>query len=161
LGPVAAGGSLTLWDLSSRSRLHGPLSAGGGTVLAGGLSFSPDGATLATVSELGVRLWDVATGAGLGTIGSGEAGNLALSADGAMIAFARPDRGGAEIWDAATRTLIVAVDGSLPPFCDLSVALSPDGRMLAVGGFEPVASLWDVGTGTHIGPQLTAGTAGR
>jgi WD40 repeat protein/tRNA A-37 threonylcarbamoyl transferase component Bud32 len=146
LAAVTAGGSLTLWDLSSRSRLHGPLSAGGGTVLAGGLSFSPDGATLATASEVGVQLWDVATGAGLGTIGNGEAGDLANSADGAMIAFARPDRGGAEVWDAATRTLIVALAGTLPPFFDLSVALSPDGHLLAVGGFGRVVRLWDVRT---------------
>ena len=150
LAALTAGGSLTLWDVGSRSRLHGPLSAGGGTVLAGGLSFRSDGATLATASEIGVRLWDVASGAGLGTIGNGEAGDLAVSADGAMIAFARPDRGGAEVWDAATRTLIVTVDGTLPPFFDLSVALSPDGRMLAVGGFGGVVRLWDVRTGKLV-----------
>ena len=38
-----------------------------------------------------------------------------------------------------------------------TLEFSPDGRTLAVSGFEPVASLWDVGTGTQIGPQLTAG----
>jgi WD40 repeat protein/tRNA A-37 threonylcarbamoyl transferase component Bud32 len=150
LAAVTAGGSLTLWDLRSRSRLHGPLSAGGGAVLAGGLGFSPDGVTLATASEVGVQLWDAPTGALLGTIGNGEAGDLALSADGAMIAFVRPHRGGAEVWDTATRILIVAVDGTLPPYDDLSVALSPDGGMLAVGGFGRVVRLWDVRTGRLV-----------
>ena len=53
---------LTLWDVGSRSRLHGPLYAGHPScVLAVG--FSPDGATLATASsDLGLKLWDAATG---------------------------------------------------------------------------------------------------
>jgi WD40 repeat protein/tRNA A-37 threonylcarbamoyl transferase component Bud32 len=143
-------GSLTLWDVGSRSRLRGPLSAGGAFILGGGVSFSPDGATLATAGDFGVKLWDVATGASLGTLGSWAAADLAYSADGAMIAFARPERGGAEVWDVTTRTPIVAVDGTLPPIQDLSVALSPDGRMLAVGGFGRVVRLWDVRTGKLV-----------
>jgi WD40 repeat protein len=38
-----------------------------------------------------------------------------------------------------------------------TLEFSPDGRTLAISGFEPVASLWDVRSGTQIGPQLTAG----
>ena len=40
----------------------------------------------------------------------------------------------------------------------LTLDFSPDGRILAVSGFEPVASLWDVATGVRIGPTLTAGS---
>ena len=40
----------------------------------------------------------------------------------------------------------------------LTLEFSPDGRTLAVSGFEPVASLWDVATGAQIGPRLTAGS---
>ena len=39
----------------------------------------------------------------------------------------------------------------------LTLDFSPDGRLLALSGFEPVAALWDVATGTQIGPTLTAG----
>jgi WD40 repeat protein/tRNA A-37 threonylcarbamoyl transferase component Bud32 len=145
LAAVTPGGSLTLWDVGSRSRLHGPLSAGPGFLLVG-VSFSPDGATVATASDLGVKLWDVASGTSLGTIATGGAHDLAFSADGAMIASARLYRGGAEVWDVASRTSIVAVDGTPPPDNDLSVALSPHGRMLAVGGFGRVVRLWDVRT---------------
>ena len=39
-----------------------------------------------------------------------------------------------------------------------SLEFSADGSILAVSGFgEPAASLWDVATGTRIGPSLTAG----
>jgi WD40 repeat protein/tRNA A-37 threonylcarbamoyl transferase component Bud32 len=146
---TSPGGSLTLWDVGSRSRLHGPLSAGSGDLLVG-VGFSPNGATLATTSgQFGVQLWDVATGAGLGEIGiASDAHDLAFSAAGATIAFARPGRGGAEVWDVATRTSIATVDGT--PFTEFSVALSPDGQMLAVGGFGRVVRLWNVRTGKLV-----------
>ena len=62
---------LTLWDVGSRSRLHGPLYAGHPSwVLAVG--FSPDGTILATASsDLGLRFWDVATGDSLAGPGFG------------------------------------------------------------------------------------------
>jgi WD40 repeat protein len=149
LAAATSGGLLTLWNVDTRSRLHGALNARGGTNMSGGLSFSPDGATLATASGLGVRLLDMATGA-VSVIGSKQVGDLAFSADGAVIAFSRPDQGGAEVWDVTARTLIVAVEGTPPPFWDLSVALSPDGRTLAVGGFGRVVRVWDVRTGTLV-----------
>jgi WD40 repeat protein len=146
---TAPGHSLTLWDVGSRSRLHGPRPAGGGAILPG-VSFSPDGETVVTASGFGVELWDVATGASLGVTGSWDVSDLAFSADGTKIAFARPIQGGAEVWDVTTRTPIVAMEGTPPPFWDLSVALSPDGRMLAVGGFGTVVRLWDVRTGKLV-----------
>ena len=149
LAAVSVDGILTLWDVRSRSRLHGPLRAGGG-----GVEFSPDGATLATsggtLGGSGVRLWDVATAASLGEMADVEdASDLAFSADGAMIASARGFRGGAEIWDVATLASIATVKG-LPYTADWTVALSPDGRTLAVGGFGAVVRLVDVRTGKLV-----------
>jgi WD40 repeat protein len=147
LAAVSDEGFLTLWGVDSQSRLHGPLAAGSGGAIRAGVGFNADGSTVATTSELGVRLWDAATGANLGEVGFGEAANdLAFSADGAMIAFARPNEGGAGVSDVATRRSIATVGGAPAPDYDLSVALSPDGRMLAVGGFGRVVRLWDVRT---------------
>ena len=145
---TAPGGSFTLWEVGSRSRLQGPLSADGGALLPG-VGFTEDGAMLATAGDSGVTLWDVATGDIVGGIPGGSASDLAFSDDG-TIAFARPEQGGAEVWDVASRTLIVTVEGTLPPDSDLSVALSPDGGMLAVGGFGRVVHLWDVRTGKLV-----------
>jgi WD40 repeat protein len=59
------------------------------------------------------------------------------------------------LWDVRTEELLHELDqGGTGAF---TLEFSPDGRTLAVSGFEPVASLWDVGTGTQIGPRLTAG----
>ena len=76
----------------------------GGSTLFVGVSFSPDGAKVATASgDLGVQVWGVASGAFRGRIGSSmDAHDLAFSGDGSTVASASPGRGGAEVWDVAT-----------------------------------------------------------
>ena len=72
----------------SRSLRHGPIFAPGGFLA--GVAFSADGTTLATAGSAGVKLWDAATGA-RARQGSGygsRRGDVAFSADGALVAFA-------------------------------------------------------------------------
>jgi WD40 repeat protein/tRNA A-37 threonylcarbamoyl transferase component Bud32 len=135
------GGFLTLWDVASHSRRHEPLYAGRPSLLLA-VGFSPDGATLATASsDLGLQRWDPATGDRLDVLGFGGASDVAFSADGAMIASVAIE--GAEVWDAVTGKSIATFDGAPD---DSSLALSPDGHFLAVGGFGRVVRVWDVRT---------------
>ena len=60
------------------------------------------------------------------------------------------------LWDVRTGKLVRELDQGGAGA--LTLEFSPDGRTLAISGFEPVASLWDVATGAQIGPKLTAGS---
>jgi WD40 repeat protein/tRNA A-37 threonylcarbamoyl transferase component Bud32 len=135
---------LTLWDVGSRSRLYEPLWAGYPSVVLA-VGFSPDGGTVATASsDLGLRFWDTATGDGRAGPGFGGASDVAFGADGALIASIQGDEY-AEVWDVATGRSIARFDGSSDPSSpDTSVALSPDGHYLAVGGVGKIVRLWDV-----------------
>ena len=135
-------GSLTLWDVDSRSRLHEPLYAGYPSwVLAVG--FSPDGTTLATASsDAGLVFWDAATGDNReGPRTRWGASDVAFSADGTKIASGS-DAAKAEVWDVATGASIATFEGTPAD----SVALSPDGHFLAVGGDARVVRIWDIRT---------------
>jgi WD40 repeat protein len=58
----------------------------------------------------------------------------------------------------ATRTSIATL-GDVPYWADLGVALSPDGRILAVGGFGSTVRLVDIHTGKLV-RELDQGGAG-
>ena len=137
---------LSVWDVRSRSRLRMSNPAKVGWPMLG---FSPDGATFVVASEGRLKFVDVATGAVRGTgIRSQvrEPSDIAFDASGTLIASARGWDGGAEVWDVATGSS-VAVVKSLPPAQDWAVALSPDGRTLAVGGWGRFVRLVDVRSG--------------
>jgi len=150
LAAAAASGTVTLWDVTSRSLRHKPIHTTP-TMLGflPGLAFTPDGSILLTSSGSGVQTWDVATGTGLGrlTATADVTSDLSLSADGTLAAFARGSRGGVEVWDVARRTPVTEVPGEPGTGEQSAVALSPDGRTLAVGGYSLVVRLWDIGTG--------------
>jgi WD40 repeat protein len=146
LAGVSSSGMTTLWDVSSRSLRHEPFYAG----LDPSIAFSPDGKTLATSgSGGGVAFWDVETGESSGRIGGfGRSRDVAFSADGERVAFAEDGSGfpRAQVWDVAKRSRIAEVSGGDEGDAQ-AVALSPDGRIVAVGGYGRAVRLWDVRTG--------------
>ncbi|MGH3195485.1 MAG: AAA family ATPase [Streptosporangiaceae bacterium] len=115
---VGANGTAALWSVTSQRRIGALMTAAGqeaaGAQAAAGrpvyaLSFSPDGATLATAggssgsSSGSIRLWDVATQQEIGapmTAGAGPVYALAFSPDGATLATAGGD-GRARLWNVA------------------------------------------------------------
>jgi WD40 repeat protein/tRNA A-37 threonylcarbamoyl transferase component Bud32 len=199
LAAVTGNGQASIWDVESRSLRHGGIQAYG---LQVGVAFSKDGTTLATTSSTGIGLWDPATGESIGKIPAYlPFGGVPAFSDGTLLAVASGGGGAprAEVWDVAKRSRVAAMEGG-PEGDALSVALTPDGERLALGGYgkvvrlwdvrtrklihvldtgrggatslefsadgsilavsgfgEPAASLWDVATGTRIGPSLTAG----
>jgi WD40 repeat protein len=164
LAAVTLDGKATLWDVASRSLRQGPFDVGPSQAV--GVSFSADGTMLATAGGDGVNLWNVANGAALGRIGDGRrADDVAFSPTRPLLAFVRDgwaagvtagDLGAtAEIWDFAQRSRIATlqVNTGAPnreEGLGYTLAFSPDGRMLAIGGDDPLVHLWDVRTGKLI-----------
>ena len=119
----------------------------GHTLYVFSVSFSPDGATLASGSgDETVRLWDVATGTLKATLTghTWAVSSVSFSPDGATLASGSGDET-VRLWDVATGTLKATLTGHT--WAVSSVSFSPDGATLASSGDEAVR-LWDVATGT-------------
>ncbi|WP_433264622.1 protein kinase family protein [Actinosynnema sp. CS-041913] len=129
----------------------------GTTADAVGVSFSPDGRTLAVASKDGaVRLWDTTTYQQVGEPITGLDANLvvpvAFSPDGRTLVT-----GGMvpRLWDVATRQLLGVLQTLNPLAVDpaMVLAFSPDGRLLVTAGLGNT-QLWDANTHQPVGPTL-------
>ena len=134
LASTRQSGDIRLWDVAS-GNLARTLS--GHSALVFWLSFSADGATLASGSRWDgtIRLWDVATGESTATLEE-DVRWVSLSPDGTILAADL--RWGPRLWDVETWTQIPGPQGNVS-----SMAFSPDGTILALAGLDLV-TLWDV-----------------
>ena len=131
--------SVFLRDVNTGETL---LTLTGHTGIVSSISFSPDGATLATGSRDEIRFWDVNTGETLQEItGHHSLHNVSFSPDGNTLAYLR-GHNEVLLWDVNTSKLRTFTGtGSI-----YSVSFSPDGNTLAIREGTKVL-LWDVNTG--------------
>ena len=129
------------------------LTAGNATTIAGysgtvlGMIFSPDGATLASYNGSygsGVKIWDTATRRMITTLrghGGLPISSISISHDGTTLASASGHR--VILWDLDTYTDFAHLEHK-----DLTsaVSFSPDGDVLATGGWPGWVNLWNVRT---------------
>jgi WD40 repeat protein len=180
-------GIVALWNMATRRRIGRPLAAGGDSVTS--VAFSPDGRTLATSEgSVGVstasgsgtpRVWDVITRKPIGSIGAisqteqlidrnfTTIDSVAFSQDGATVAFggdAPVGTGAFWLWNTVTRKQIgTAITPAIVSGGVTSVAFSPHGKILAIGGFndfystQGAVSLRDTATGRQVGAPLITG----
>ena len=126
------------------------------------VAFSPDGTTMATSSETAVTLWDIKSRAQTHTFRIDERWHpsLAFSADSRLLACTTGLQEGApRVRDVRTGQKALALEpyprparglrGPEPryPYGVISVAFSPDGRLLAGGTVGDSVQLWDVRSG--------------
>jgi WD40 repeat protein len=131
-------------------------------LLARRVALSPDGRYLATgdflqdgdpTNDGRVRVWDLAAGKQVHLLGDTRHSPVSFSADGRRLAAASTT-GWLKVWDVATGKEVCTLRGegaNCPNYTQLALALSPDGRRLAVhnpqGG---TIDLWDAATGARV-----------
>ena len=158
-------GYVTLWDTTTGSEVHTPLSAdpAKGSTEGGvfAIAFTPDGKLLAAAGVDGhVTFWNTATGSAarppiVADSSGGGVSGLAFSPDGKLLATADHD-GTARLWDLATGKLhaTLLAQGLGAENFATAVAFSPDGKLFASGYFDGTIQLWDAAAESPIGSLL-------
>lgn len=163
-------GTISSWDLASGSAL--PALDGdlgelyGSPIYVREVDFSPDGLTLvSTDDDDALSLWDLATGTVSRRIQIPDVFSARFTPDGSMllVEIARRSNDGSDgeyivaLYDVATGSRIRAFSGN--PDKGKSMAISPDGRILAIGigtydagkpSPDAAIVLYDVSTGEEL-----------
>jgi WD40 repeat protein len=158
-------GEVKVWDVTPTGGGHEWLTVPG----AGGLAYSPDGARLAVGSEDGdVHVYDATNGKEMLVLKGhqGRVNAIAFDPSGSTLATAGFVDGKARVWDATSGDELAKVDqarsqryaGGRCPLYRTSleqvfdVAFSPDGAVLATGGWGGPSStlVWDPATGERF-----------
>jgi WD40 repeat protein len=147
-------GQAVLWDARSGGR---KLAIPGQVDGVCSVTFSPDGKTLAVTEYPGVvRLWDVEGGRERLTIKAPAwtPGSVAFSPDGRLLATGlwtgtkdgvSPPGNDVVVWDVATGKSALTLKGHTEGVH--VVAFSPNGRLIASGGWDGVVKVWDASRG--------------
>jgi WD40 repeat protein len=148
LAAINADGNVQLWDVKSHKEV-GMMTGVSGE--GSGVAFSPDGKLLAASGSTGgysnstpeLRFWNVATGELLFKLEGNNATlrKVTFSPNGKLLASTSLDSsaGRVKLWDVETGQVLYSF--AVPTVTD--VAFSPDGTLLATGGFTD-ARLWGV-----------------
>jgi len=146
-------GTAILWEAATGTKI-GTFRGSAGIVSS--VALSSDGRRVLTASEGvqyreywshgWVKLWDVATGAGLHALPAYH-GGAAFSPDGRHVLMGSENTT-AILWDARTGAKLQVFQGHRKHV--ESVAFAPDGRQVLTGSGDGTARLWDVATADEL-----------
>ena len=134
-------------------KTHAILQSANFEAFVSGLSYAPDGKTLAVAVNEKVHLLDPITGKKVAQFEPGDSQCVAFAKDGKslwiMCAGGDDKQPGKIIrWGLQTATAIQTF--ATAPGASSALAISPDGKSLASGGPNRGPFLWDVGTGKAV-----------
>jgi WD40 repeat protein len=166
LATAESDGATELWDVTTQTQTGAALTVPGSAGVSA-LAFSPGADALATGNGSGsIQLWDPAgfhqpsAPLGVGPVSPAAAARgrtpATFSADGGLLATS-DGHGIVRVWDITARRLVGEPLSSYHTLTGL--ALSPDGKTLAVAGSG--VQLWQTATGQRIGTALPAVGHGR
>ncbi len=113
-----------------------------------GMTFTPDGRVVATLSGPGVQFWRASNGELLNTIEIGApTQSLAFSSDGAYLAVGLQD-GSIQMWQMLDGTQLYALAGHAGGVTDL--VFSSDNTALISASLDGTVRLWRVADGTAV-----------
>jgi RNA polymerase sigma factor (sigma-70 family) len=150
---ASAGFDIHLWSMATRQKIRSWTVRDSPFILGShAIAFSRDGRLLVSAggSDAVVRLWDYTAGRQVGRMQVAEQGGIdaiALSPDGTTLAchsyLGNHILGNhISLWDVARCKEIHRLIGHESTM--LSLAYSPDGKMLASGGWDTTVVIWDV-----------------
>jgi WD40 repeat protein len=149
-------GVIGKWDLTTGKQA--PM-AGPNRFTIGSLYIAPDGATVAVRNVDHVRFWDVWTGCDLGVFPGYQRGMKAVAFTPDWRTLALGDlEGSVSVWEVGTRRLLrrlipqpaLAAARLNEEQSIIALAFSPDGKYLAMGGWNAHVYIWDWETGQQI-----------
>ncbi|MHB1559885.1 MAG: WD40 repeat domain-containing protein, partial [Isosphaeraceae bacterium] len=148
-------GEVKVWDVATGRLVD---SFPGNVPLLENMAISPDGRTLAVVSQASdAVLWDLTRKPRrIGTLGPHRGGvpGVAFSHDGARLATGSADHA-VRLWDRTNRSLVRELSGHPPGL--QSVTFSNDDRTLVSADDDGAIRLWDAATGEPRGVHLGHG----
>jgi WD40 repeat protein len=138
-------GKTEIWQVDPKRRLATVRGSLFGATSAE--EFGRNGRRFATVTPSGVAVWDTRTGRRIATVHAQGVVTTRLNASGTLLVtrrFTDSTGGRAQIWDAKTGRRIASIG---PPGGVATVHFSPDGRLLAVGGYDGSTQIWKADAG--------------